>query len=387
MSRYAMPRIGSLRAFTRTLVCLVAFMATLGAASACFAAKNAASNLPPVRHVFIIMLENEAYTITFGQNSLAPYLAHDLPKQGALLPNYYGIGHYSLDNYIAMISGQAPNPATQNDCETYSEFVPTATALDANGQLPGTGCVYPKSVTTLANQLTAAGLGWKAYMEDMGADPGRESATCGHVAIGTDDVTRHATPNDQYADKHNPFVYFHSIIDDTKYCGTHIVNLNALTNDLTHVATTPNFAYITPNLCHDGHDAPCKNGEKGGLISANEFLRTWVPRITNSPAFKKDGLLIITFDEGTAGDACCGEQPLPGGPQPGQFGPGGGQIGAVLLSPFIKPGTTSTASYNHYSLLRTLEDIFGLKHLGYAAADSLQPFGHDVFTAHPSPQK
>jgi phospholipase C len=385
MSRFALPRIGSCHAFTQMFLCLVTLIATLGASTACLAAKNTASSLPPVHHVFIIMLENEAYTITFGQNSLAPYLAHDLPKQGALLPNYYGIGHSSLDNYVAMISGQAPNTATQNDCETYSEFVPSAAKSDENGQLAGTGCIYPKSVDTLANQLTAAGLTWKAYMEDMGADPSRESATCGHVAIGADDPTRHATPNDQYAAKHNPFVYFHSIIDGKTYCDTHVVNLSALNNDLAHINTTPNYVYITPNLCHDGHDAPCKNGEKGGLISANTFLQTWVPRILNSPAFKKDGLLIITFDEGTAGDACCNEQPLPGGPQPGQFGPGGGQIGAVLLSPFIKPGTTSTVSYNHYSLLRTLEDIFGLKHLGYAGADSLRPLGSDVFTAHPGP--
>jgi phosphatidylinositol-3-phosphatase len=388
MSRYISSCSGSRHAFLRMLLRSIALIIVLGASATCFAAKSTSSKLPPVRHVFIIMLENESYAVTFGQNSLAPYLAHDLPKQGALLPNYYGIGHYSLDNYIAMISGQAPNPATQNDCETYSEFVPSAAKPDANGQLPGTGCVYPKSVSTLANQLTASGLSWKAYMEDMGADPSRESATCGHVTIGADDPTRHATPKDQYAAKHNPFVYFHSIIDDKKYCDTHVVNLNALTNDLAHITATPNFVYITPNLCHDGHDAPCKNGEQGGLISANTFLQTWVPRIVNSPAFKKDGLLIITFDEGTDGNACCNEQPLPGGPQPGQkLGPGGGQIGAVLLSPFIKPGTTSNTAYNHYSLLRTLEDIFGLKHLGYAGVESLQPFGSDVFTAHSASQK
>jgi phosphatidylinositol-3-phosphatase len=387
MPRYLSPDTGSRRTFVRALFRFAALIALLGATTAAIASKNAASNPPPVRHVFVIMLENEAYTITFGQNSLAPYLAHDLPAKGALLPNYYGIGHYSLDNYIAMISGQAPNPATQDDCTTYSEFVPSAAKADAHGQLPGNGCVYPKSVNTLADQLVANGFSWKAYMEDMGNDPSREPATCGHVAIGANDPTRSATPNDQYAAKHNPFVYFHSIIDDKKYCDTHVVNLNALSNDLTHLNTTPNFVYITPNLCHDGHDAPCKNGEKGGLISANAFLQTWVPRILNSPAYKKDGLLIITFDEGTAGDACCGEQPLPGGPQPGQFGPGGGQIGAVLLSPFIKPGTTSTVAYNHYSFLRTLEDIFGLKHLGYAADAALKPFGHDVFTAHPAAQK
>jgi len=343
---------------------------------------------PPIRHVFIIMLENESYPVTFGPQSIAPYLARELPKQGAMLPNYYGIGHYSLDNYIAMVSGQAPNPATQADCVTFSEFVPTASKPDENGQLPGTGCVYPKSIHTLANQLTDAGLTWKAYMEDMGKDPARESATCAHPAIGTPDITEHATPNDQYAAKHNPFVYFHSIIDKRKYCDTRVVNLDHLSSDLAKIESTANFVYITPNLCHDGHDAPCKNGEPGGLISADSFLHTWVPRILDSPAFKKDGLLIVTFDEGNDGKACCNEKPLPGGPQPGgQIGPGGGQIGAVLLSPFIAPGTQSDTEYNHYSLLRTLEDIFGLSHLGYAQDSQLRTFGNDVFTAHPAATK
>lgn len=334
-----------------------------------------------VRHVFVIMLENEPFDVTFGAQSHAPYLAHELPKQGALLTNYYGIGHYSLDNYTAMISGQAPNAATQKDCKVFSEFVRSKPGLDANGQALGEGCVYPSDVKTLADQLETAGFMWKGYMEDMGADPSREAAACGHVPIGAADVTNHASDKDQYADKHNPFVYFHSIIDDPARCAAHVVNLDVLKNDLQRIDTTPNFSYITPNLCHDGHDAPCKNGEPGGLISAEKFLREWVPRILASPAFKQDGLLIVTFDEGTDGAACCGEQPLPGGPQPGQFGPGGGRIGAVLISPMIAPGTVSNVEYNHYSFLRSMEDIFGLPYLGYAAAPQLKSFGADVFTA------
>jgi phospholipase C len=367
---------------THTRLSLLALLATLCASASCLAA--APSTLPPIRHVFIIMLENESYPVTFGPQSIAPYLARELPKQGALLTNYYGIGHYSLDNYIAMISGQAPNPDTQADCNIFTEFVATAKKPDANGQLPGTGCVYPKSVSTLANQLTDAGFTWKAYMEDMGKDPARESATCAHPVIGTPDITEHATPQDQYATKHNPFMYFHTVIDDKKYCDTRVVNLDHLPNDLAKRNSTPNFVYITPNLCHDGHDAPCKNGEPGGLISADAFLRTWVPRIVDSPAFKKDGLLIITFDEGNDGAACCNEKALPGGPQPGgKIGPGGGRIGAVLLSPYIAPGTQSETEYNHYSLLRTLEDIFSLSHLGYAQGNGLHTFGSDVFTAQP----
>ncbi|MDE1884882.1 MAG: phosphoesterase [Xanthomonadaceae bacterium] len=337
--------------------------------------------LPPIRHVFVIVLENEPYEVTFNARSLAPYLARALPKQGLLLQNYYAIGHNSLDNYIALISGQAPNPDTQGDCPVFRDFVRAQPGLDANGQASGSGCVYPADVKTLPDQLEAARLTWKGYMEDMGADPVREATACGHVAIGARDQTNRAAPNDQYADKHDPFVYFHSIIDDPVRCAAHVVNLAALDRDLASIAATPNFAFITPNLCHDGHDAPCRSGEPGGLLSADTFLREWVPKILAAPAFKKDGLLIVTFDEGTAGDACCGELPLPGGPPPGRFGPGGGRTGAVLLSPFIRPGTVSTRDYNHYSLLRSIEDLFGLPHLGYADTQGLRPFGTDVYTA------
>ncbi len=332
------------------------------------------------RHVFLIVLENEPYQVTFGERSPAPYLAHVLPGRGALLTQYFATGHYSLDNYIAMISGQAPDHDTQRDCHVYAPFRRSAPGLDANGQIHGNGCVYPADVKTLANQLQDAGFGWRGYMEDMGADPSREASTCGHVQLGAIDRTGVSTARDRYADKHDPFVYFHSIIDDHANCAAHVVNLDQLPRDLESIATTPNFAFITPNLCHDGHNAPCKDGEPGGLVSANAFLRKWVPRITASPAFKMDGVLIITFDEGTDASACCGETSPPGAPWPGVFGPGGGRIGAVVLSPFVKPGTVSDVPYNHYSLLRSVEDWFGLPHLGYAGQRGLRPFDTDVFT-------
>jgi hypothetical protein len=104
--------------------------------------------------------------------------------------------------------------------------------------------------------------------------------------------------------------------------------------------------------------------------------------ITSSPAFRANGLLVITFDEsiGLDATACCNEQPGPNTKSPGWNGPGGGRIGAVLLSPFIAPGTVSDVPYNHYSLLRSVEDIFALPHLGYAAVTGLRPFGSDVYT-------
>jgi len=342
---------------------------------------------PPIRHVFVLLLENQAYEATFGPGSAAPYLARTLPAQGALLTRYYAIGHASLGNYVALISGQAANEATQLDCPTFEDFKAGAAGLDKHGQLPGTGCVYPKIVPTLPDQLEAAGLTWKAYLEDMGKDPARESASCGHVPLGALETTNVAKPSDQYAAKHNPFVYFHSIIDDQARCDAHVVNLEHLPQDLHSVATTANYIFITPNLCNDGHDDVCVDGRRGGLAAIEVFLRSWVPLIERSPAFQADGMLVITFDEsdgaGPAGSAaCCGEKPLPGAKfRPGFGGPGGGRIGAVVLSRFVKPGTASAVPYNHYSLLRTVEAIFSLPPLGYAAEPDLARFGADVFSA------
>ena len=345
---------------------------------------GAASAPPPIHHVFVINLENESYATTFGPGSKAPYLATTLPSQGALLTQYYGIGHNSLDNYIAEISGQAPTSDTQADCPNFVDVTPATTAAD--GQVTGNGCVYPTSVPTIANQLTAAGLTWKGYMEDMGNNPARESATCGHPTIGSPDLTEQATPTDMYASRHDPFVYFHSIIDNTSYCDANVVAMTQLSGDLKTAATTPNLSFITPNLCNDGHDASCANGQTGGLTAVNTFLQSIVPEITSSPAYQADGMLILVFDE-ASGDstACCAEQSGPNVTSAGGNGPGGGRVGAVILSPYVAAGTVSNTPYNHYSLLAGLEDIFGLGHLGYAAAGGLVTFGGDVYTNPPPP--
>jgi phosphatidylinositol-3-phosphatase len=129
------------------------------------------------QHVFVIVLENEGYNTTFGPGSKAPYLSQTLTKQGVLLSQYYGTGHASLDNSIAMISGQAATPETRSDCQKYQDF--TLTGLTPDGQAIGSGCVYPASIKTLPDQLNAIGKTWRAYMGDMGNDPSRESATAG----------------------------------------------------------------------------------------------------------------------------------------------------------------------------------------------------------------
>lgn len=359
-----------------------------------------------IKHVFVIVLENEGFDVTFGPNSKAPYLSKTLPTQGVLLTQYYGTGHVSLDNYIAMLSGQSATPQTRNDCGTYADYI--LTGVTSDGQAIGTGCVYPATIKTLPDQLNAIGKTWRGYMGDMGNDPARESATCGHPALNVPDLTQSSEApsasvplGDQYASRHDPFVYFHSIIDSPD-CNKNVVNLNQLPLDLAHEETTPNFVFITPNLCDDGHDAPCKNGQPGGLVSADAFLQKWIPMIQASKAYQKDGLIIINFDEGgltiqsgangqlsivAPGLFCCNEQPGPNlapFPQTTNITPtvsltfenyGGDRTGAVLLSPFLKPGTVSNTPFNHYSLLKSLEEIFDTdEYLGYAAQPGLVGF-------------
>ncbi len=344
------------------LAAVLAAFATLPAA--------VAAGASPVRHVWVIVLENKGYDNTFGPKTKAPYLAQELVAQGQLVPNYYGIGHSSLDNYIAMVSGQAPNPQTQGDCPVFTEFAPGTMGPD--GQAIGQGCVYPTAVKTVADQLSAKGLNWKGYMEDMG-NSATEPKTCRHPPINGEDKTEAARKGDQYAGRHNPFIYFHSIIDSPG-CAENVVPLDRLQASLAAERDTPSFSFITPNLCNDAHDQPCVDGSAGGLPAADRFLREWVPRITGSAAYKSGGLLMVTFDEaGSDATACCDEQPGLNTPNPGGLnrGPGGGRTGAVVLSPFLTPGVVNQTPYNHYSFLRGVEDVFGLDHLGYAARPGL----------------
>ncbi len=112
-------------------------------------------------------------------------------------------------------------------------------------------------------------------------------------------------------------------------------------------------------------------------------MKYWVPKILASPAYRKDGILVITADEsdGPQSDAtaCCGEGPSTNSPLPGISGPGGGRIGALVLSQWTTGGTRSTTPYNHYGLLASLEDVWRLPYAGYAASPGLNRFGLDVY--------
>jgi hypothetical protein len=300
-----------------------------------------------IKHVWLIILENKSYDATFTGLNNNTYLWRTLPRQGVLLENYYGTGHFSLDNYISLVSGQATQPDTQADCPNYDAFagdVNTHGWLYTNpnfGQFtsaagpnaaPGSnGCVYPAGVPTLFNQLDKAGVSWKGYAQDLGnPDAGGPVHSAGVQYCGAPYATPGATgataqPNpgsanatDQYVPKHFPFPWFDSVLQSGDCNATHIANLfdsgNGLYHDLQSEATTPAFSWISPNNCSDAHDAVCHGNNlsggfadpntpnapvnyTGGLYASDLFLQHVIPEIEASPAFKDGGLIDITFDE------------------------------------------------------------------------------------------
>ena len=259
---------------------------------------------PPVQvgHVFVIVMENKPLRAILGNRSQAPYI-NRLASHYAVAVNYFAITHPSLPNYLALIGGSTFG-LTQ-DCGA------AACSVDSSN---------------LVDQLQAHHLSWKAYMESM-----PWPCFTGYF---------YATNQGTYMQKHDPFMYFPDIRDNPQRCNR-IVPLSELRPDLAsgHV---PNFVWITPNGCHDMHDCPVAAGDS--------WLATIMPEILTSSAWRDGGVVFITFDESYASDTqgCCHLA-------------AGGRVLTLIVSPLVRPGLVITTPYDHYSLLRTVEDIW---HLG-----------------------
>ena len=364
-------RLGRTRASRNVLLTLVAAAAALavvvpivsasgassvvgppGAAKALASGKQSSDKLGvgkgKIKHVWLIILENKSYDATFTGLNKNTYLWQTLPSQGALLKNYFGTGHFSLDNYVSLVSGQAPQADTQADCPNYDKFSGTTdtsgklktnqnygqvdSAAGPNAAAGSNGCVYPENVPTLFNQFDSAGVSWKGYAQDLGnADASGPAHDAGTQYCGAPYATPGATgsaaqPNpgsanatDQYVPKHFPFPWFESILSSGDCNEQHIANLfsptDGLYHDLQSASTTPAFSWISPNNCSDAHDAVCHGNNlsggfadpntpgapinyTGGLYAADLFLEHIIPEIEESPAFKEGGLIDVTFDEG-----------------------------------------------------------------------------------------
>lgn len=326
-----------------------------------------------VKHVFVITLSSPGYDNAFGPQSEMPYLANGLRPQGQLLSNYALLTDKGLPNYIGMVGGQAPNALTSADCTTYTDY-PGSAQPDKNGNVAGNGCIYPAQAINLADQLSSARFNWGAYMEDMGKPeplvqgetaPANPPQNCVRPDVNAPDQTqdvRKADPSTGYAGsgyavRHNPFAYFHSLLD-LGSCTQKDVPLDRLDGAL--ASGTPNLTFISPNLCHTGEPTECDTDVKDpGPAQADQFLATWVPKILASPAYQQDGVLIITFGEATPGV-------------------NGAPVGTLLLSKFLPPGSTNAGAFGPYSIFRTVEDLFGLQHITAGARTGTTSFASDL---------
>ena len=297
----------------------------------------------PVGHVWLVVLADQRYD-SLTDPAAAPYLAGELRAKGLLLSHLYAVGHESLPNGIALLSGRLTTDVTRGNCPVY-----------------GGDCLAPADVPTVAGQLTGAGKTWKAYVESI-------ASPCRHPDPESPDPWQGMRPGDPYATWRDPFVYFREITDAPE-CATSVVGLDSLTADLAHEEATPAFSYVVPDLCHDGRADACAPGAPSGTGAADAWLRTVLPQILGSDAYKKDGLVIVTSDQAAGDDTACCTLPRPGG----------GRVGALLLSPFVEPGAELTRPLSQLSLLRLVEDLFGLEPLAEAGDDRLPRLGSRAF--------
>jgi hypothetical protein len=252
-------------------------------------------------HVFVVVEENHNYSDVVASPSM-PYL-NGLANQYGLAANYFANGHPSVPNYFMMTTGQ------------------TLTVIDA--VTPET---FPVSDDNVVRELIAAGKSWKSYAGDLpnvgytGGDSGK------------------------YAVRHNPLAYMTDVQNDAAQ-KQNLVPFTQFAADLP-TANLPEYSFIVPNLCDDAHDCP--------LSTADNWLKANIAPVIASPAFQKDGLLIIVFDEADIQD----------------FTSGGGHVAAVIVSPLSKRGYKSIAFYQHQSVLRLSLEGLGVTKLPGEAANA-----------------
>ncbi|HYV47882.1 MAG TPA: alkaline phosphatase family protein [Myxococcaceae bacterium] len=286
-----------------------------------------------VQTVFLILMENTNWSSIAGSAS-APYLNSLLPA-GAHAEQYYNPPalHPSESNYLWLITGQSFGIADDN--------------------LPCTN--HQATTLHLSHQLTAAGISWLSYQEDM--VPG----TCPLINNN----------GGLYAPKHNPFVFFDDIIGGPPpnctsngtdpFCVAHHRPMTAFAGDL-GAGTVARFNFITPNQCNDMHNSTgCATTDR--IRNGDTWLSGFVPPLLASAAYRNGGAVIITWDEGGGGSD--------------------GPIGFILLSPNARAGYSNTVHYTHSSTLKTLQEIYGVGPLlGDAANPATTDLG-DLFTRFP----
>ncbi len=339
----------------------MAAILALGAVIPTASAQTAAdARVPRYDHVVVIIEENKDYDQILA-GVVAPNIAR-LAKAYGTATQFYSEVHPSEANYVALLGGDTFG--IHDDDAYYCH--PGSTGFLCNGAAREGYADHTVHAPHLGAQLEAVGRTWKGYYEDIPA-PGS-----GAVVAGPGGAPTTNTSAAFYASKHSGFMNFASVQEDPNRA-RHIVGFDQLDQDLAHGAL-PSFALIVPNQCNEMHGlhAPgvpegCDVIQTGPLIQRGDaVIGKLVERLQATQEWKSRGnmAIIITFDEGSGKtrEGCCGVTPG----APSNFG--GGHIPTIVITNHGPRGVADATPYNHYSMLRTLEDAFGIReHLAHAA--------------------
>ena len=244
-----------------------------------------------------IWMENRSYSQVLGPSGQAPRLKSYAQRCGVATA-YYALTHPSLPNYLAAVSGSTGG--VTSDCGPLS---------------------CPQSRATIFRQLSSRGRQWRSLAEGM-------QTPCDRSSYG------------RYAARHNPAVYFPGIRDTCLKSDLAMGGATGRFATMLQKRTLRPFTFITPDLCHDGHDCT--------TATADSWLGTWLDRIVASPTYAAGHTVVfVTWDEGLDGSS--------------------NRVATVVVAPSVTPGTRASVRFTHYSLLRTTEELLGLPLLRAAA--------------------
>jgi phosphatidylinositol-3-phosphatase len=338
-------------------------------------ATSSHSNKSRFEHIFYIMMENHATDQIFGNTADAPY-TNQLASKYASSTDYFGVTHPSLPNYLAAISGDFQH--IWDDCKAGPTVTCAPEEFGPNsGYTNGQELLTPAEITqatntphwfkdtTIIDQLELHKMTWKAYMQSL------------PYAGYTGEYYPYQTVNGQqvpvklYAQKHNPYMYFPAIRNNPARLNK-IVPFTSFEADLKS-GKLPNFVWISPDQCHDMHGVPPSDAafvgipncgfpasglDHGAIQLGDAFLKSTVSEIMESRAWTEKSAIVIAWDEddytGYAG--CCHS---PRGVNNVVLG-GANAALLVITSKNARHFVDSTNPYNHYSLLATIQGLWGL---------------------------
>ncbi len=318
------------------------------------------SAIPHYQHIVEIMMENTSYGTIIG-NSNAPQI-NALANQYGLATNYYGVTHPSEPNYVANIGGSYFGIQDDN------QFYCTAALASTDPQCAGSSVNHTVAAQSIADQLTAAGKTWRGYFQSLPPTPS-VLVSSGPGANGPYTFKYPSSTVALYASKHNPFVNFVGTQGDV----ANMAPDSQLATDLAS-GNLANYSLVVPDQCHDMHGTGGCSSTAGLIAAGDAYVGSTVSEIMSSHTWQEgNNAIVITWDEddfsdsGLLGTGCCGANP------------GGGHVVTIVITNKGPIHVTDNTPYNHYSLLRSMEDAFGLPylaHAGDASVTSMTPLFH-----------